>query len=104
MPDYRQFGVYGLAGYRTPYWGTMPFAGIECFDPGVRTFNSTSAGVDELDDSTSRAAGSKARGDDTDDARKDAGEHVIGHDAHALGLGVLHGVDHSGLPDIEQAK
>src|SRR5882724_5001917 len=33
-------------------------------------------------------------------ARQNTGQHVIGHDADAFGFGVLHGVDHAGLPDV----
>jgi hypothetical protein len=49
-------------------------------------------------------ARSDSRDDEADCACEETGEHVVGHDADAFGLGVLHGVDHAGLPDIEQAK
>lgn len=37
--DYARFGAYGILGYRTPYWGIMPFASIEGYDfAGNETF------------------------------------------------------------------
>jgi hypothetical protein len=36
-PDFRRHGFYGLVGYRTSFVGLMPFAGVEYFDPGLRT-------------------------------------------------------------------
>jgi hypothetical protein len=41
-PDHRKFGAYGLAGYRTSFFGIMPFAGAEYYDPGPLPFSSRS--------------------------------------------------------------
>jgi hypothetical protein len=37
-PDNRRYGVYGIAGYRFPFLGTMPFWGMEYYDVGVYAF------------------------------------------------------------------
>ncbi|HKO51493.1 MAG TPA: hypothetical protein VJV79_27480, partial [Polyangiaceae bacterium] len=37
-PDNRRYGVYGIAGYRFPFLGTMPFWGAEYYDVGVYAF------------------------------------------------------------------
>jgi hypothetical protein len=36
-PDHQRRGVYGLAGYRTNFFNLMPFAGVEYYDPGLRS-------------------------------------------------------------------
>jgi hypothetical protein len=36
-PDYRRWGAYGLAGYRTNFVGLMPFVVLETYDPGQLT-------------------------------------------------------------------
>jgi hypothetical protein len=33
-PDHRRLGLYGLAGYRSSFFGLMPFGGGEYYDPG----------------------------------------------------------------------
>ena len=38
-PDHRRYGVYGIAGYRFPFLGTMPFWGAEYYDVGLYTFS-----------------------------------------------------------------
>jgi hypothetical protein len=38
-PDHRRFGVYGLAGYRFPFLGIMPFWGAEYYDVGLYAFS-----------------------------------------------------------------
>ncbi|HEY3498592.1 MAG TPA: hypothetical protein VGK73_28070 [Polyangiaceae bacterium] len=43
VADYRRVGVYGLAGYRFPFLGTMPFAGLEYADAGGGGFIQKSA-------------------------------------------------------------
>ena len=46
-----------------------------------------------------------ASGDDeTHGAGQEPRKHVVRHDPNALGFGVLHGVDHAGLPDVEQTE
>jgi hypothetical protein len=39
-PDLRRWGVYGLAGYRTPWYGVMPYANVELFNMGVGAYPS----------------------------------------------------------------
>lgn len=36
-PDDRRVGIYGLAGYRFEWLGTMPFAGVEYYDAGAES-------------------------------------------------------------------
>jgi hypothetical protein len=38
VPDFRQYGLYGLLGYRTPLWGIMPWAGAEYYRIGNQSF------------------------------------------------------------------
>jgi hypothetical protein len=38
-PDNRRVGIYGLAGYRFPFLGIMPFWGAEYYDVGVYSFS-----------------------------------------------------------------
>jgi len=44
-PDHRRVGVYGIAGYRLPFLGTMPFFGSEYYDIGVYTFSHSASAV-----------------------------------------------------------
>lgn len=39
MPDHRRYGVYGLAGYRTSFIGTMPYISAEYFDEGAYAYS-----------------------------------------------------------------
>jgi hypothetical protein len=44
-PDYQRVGIYGLAGYRFPFLGIMPFFGGEHYDNGYYAFTPASSAV-----------------------------------------------------------